>query len=70
MQLMLNYFIEVYITWAECELRIQMLFKTEIKDAALTSLCIYNANLLLNLSDEEFEALQNLPKNTNLVIQK
>ena len=47
-----------------------MLFKTEIKDAALTSLCIYNANLLLNLSDEEFEALQNLPKNTNLVIQK
>ena len=42
--------------------------KTKIKDAALTSFRIYNANLPCNLLDEGFEALQNLSKNTNLVI--
>ena len=44
--------------------------KTKIKDAALSSFRNYNANLPSNLSDEEFKALQNLSKNTNLVIQK
>ena len=44
--------------------------KTKIKDAALTSFRNYNANLPRNLSEEEFKALQNLSKNTNLVIQK
>ena len=44
--------------------------KTNVKDAAPTSFFNYNANLPRNLSDEEFEALQNLSKNTNLVIQK
>ena len=44
--------------------------KTEIKVAALTSFCNYSANLPNNLTDEEFEALQNLTKNTNLMMQK
>ena len=44
--------------------------KTKVKDAALTSFRNYNVNLPRNLSDEEFKALQNLSKNTNLVIQK
>ena len=44
--------------------------KTKVKDAALTSFRNYNVNLPVNLSDEEFKALQNLSKNTNLVIQK
>ena len=44
--------------------------KTKIKDAALTSFRTYSGNLPRNLSDEEFEALQVLSKNTNLVIQK
>ena len=44
--------------------------KTKIKDAVLTSFRNYNANLPRNLSEEEFKALQNLSKNTNLVIQK
>ena len=43
--------------------------KTKIKDA-LTSFRNYSANLPRNLWDEELEALQNLCKNTNLVIQK
>ena len=36
---------------------------------ALTTIRNYNTNLPHNLSDEEFKALQNLSKNTNLVIQ-
>ena len=44
--------------------------KTKIKVAALTSFNNYNVNLPHNWPDEEFEALQNLTKNTNLVIQK
>ena len=44
--------------------------KTKIKVAALTSSCNYSANLPHNLPDEEFEALQNLTKNTNLMMQK
>ena len=44
--------------------------KTKFKDAALTLFRNYNANLPRNLSDEKLEALQNLSKNTNLVIQK
>ena len=44
--------------------------KTKVKDAALTSFRNYNVNLPVNLSDEEFKTLQNLSKNTNLVIQK
>ena len=36
----------------------------------MTSFRNYIANLSRNLSDEEFKALQNLSKNTNLVIQK
>ena len=44
--------------------------KTKIKVAALTSFCNYSANLPNNLPDEEFEALQNLTKNTNLMMQK
>ena len=44
--------------------------KSKIKDAPLTSFLNYNANLTLNLLDEEFKALKNLSKNTNLVIQK
>ena len=44
--------------------------KTKIKHAVLTSFRYYNANIQRNLSDEEFEAFQNLDKNTNLVIQK
>ena len=43
--------------------------KTKIKDDALTTFRNYNTNLPHNLSDEEFKALQNLSKNTNLVIQ-
>ena len=41
-----------------------------IKDAALISFCNYNANLSRNVSDEKFEALQNLSKKNSLVIQK
>ena len=44
--------------------------KTKIKDAALTSFLNYNANVPRNLLDEEFEDLQNLSKNTNLMMQK
>ena len=44
--------------------------KTKIKDLALTSFRNYNANIPQNLSNEEFEALKNLPANCNLVIQK
>ena len=44
--------------------------KTKIKDAALTSFRNHNANVPCNLLDEEFKALQNLSKNSNLVIQK
>ena len=44
--------------------------KTKIKDAALNSVPNYNANLPRNLLGEKFEALQNLSKNTNLLIQK
>ena len=44
--------------------------KTKIKDVALTSFRNYNVNLPLNLLDEECKALQNLSKNTNLVMQK
>ena len=44
--------------------------KTKIKDTALTSFHNYKANLPRNLSGEDFKALQNLSKNTNLVIQK
>ena len=44
--------------------------KTKIKDTALTSFRNYKANLPRNLSGEDFKALQNLSKNTNLVIQK
>ena len=45
--------------------------KTKIKEAALTSFRSYNSNgFPRNLSDEEFDALQNLSKNTNLVVQK
>ena len=36
----------------------------------MTSFCNYNANLPCNLSNEEFKALQNLSKNTSLVIRK
>ena len=45
-------------------------FKTKIKDASLTSFRNYNSNLPHNLSDEEFETLQNLSKNISLVKQK
>ena len=44
--------------------------KTAIKDLALTSLRIYNANIPQRLSNEEFEPLKNLPSNCNLIIQK
>ena len=44
--------------------------KNIVKNAALTSFCNYNANLPRNLSNEEYEALQNLCKKTKLVIQK
>ena len=44
--------------------------KTKIKDAGQTSFRNYNVNLSRNLSDEGFEAFQNLSKNSNLVIQK
>ena len=44
--------------------------KTNIKDASLTSFRNYNVSLSRNLSDEEFDALKNLSKNTSLVIQK
>ena len=43
--------------------------KTKIKDATLTSFCNYKANPPRNLSDEEFEAFQNLSKSPNLGIQ-
>ena len=44
--------------------------KAMIKDAALISFCNYNANLSCNVSDEKFEAVQNLSKKNSLVIQK
>ena len=44
--------------------------KTKIEDAALISFRNHNANVPCNLLDEEFKALQNLSKNTNLLIQK
>ena len=44
--------------------------KIKIKDTALTSFRNYKANLPRNLSGEDFKPLQNLSKNTNLVIQK
>ena len=44
--------------------------KTKIKDAALTSFRNYNGNLPYNLSNDQFEALQNLFKNSNLMIKK
>ena len=40
-----------------------------MKDATLTSFCNYKAKPPRSLSDEEFEAFQNLSKNTNLGIQ-
>ena len=42
--------------------------KTKIRDVALTSFCNYNVNFPCNLLDEGFEDLQNLSKNTSLVI--
>ena len=44
--------------------------KTKIKDLALISLRNYNANIPQHLSNEESEALKNLPANCNLIIQK
>ena len=44
--------------------------QTKIKDAALTLFDNYNANLPHNLSDAEFDVLQNVSKNTSLVMQK
>ena len=43
--------------------------KAKIKDLALTFFCNNNANIS-HVSTEEFEALKNLSKNYNLVIQK
>ena len=40
-----------------------------MKDATLTSFCNYKAKPPRSLSDEKFEAFQNLSKNTNLGIQ-
>ena len=69
MQLLLNYFIEVYNLDSIRNKNLDFV-KTKIKDAALTSFHNYNANLPRNLSDEEFKALQNLFTNNNLVKQK
>ena len=44
--------------------------KTKIKYLALTSFRNYNVNIPQHLSNEEFEALKNLPANCNLIIQK
>ena len=44
--------------------------KTRTKEAALFSYRNYNYNVPQNLSKEKFLALQNLRKNTNIVIQK
>ena len=41
--------------------------KTKIRDVALTFFCNYNVNRPCNLLDEDFEDLQNLSRNTNLV---
>ena len=69
MQLLLNYFIEVYNLDSIRNKNLDFV-KTKIKDAALTSFRNYNANLPRNLSDKEFKALQNLFTNNNLVKQK
>lgn len=44
--------------------------KAMIKDAVLILFCNYNANHSRNVSDQKFEALQNLSKQNSLVIQK
>ena len=44
--------------------------KTRIKEASLTSCCNNNNIVLQHLSNEEFEALKNLSKNCNLVMQR
>ena len=44
--------------------------KTKIKDATLSSFRFYNANIPQNLSYEELEALEQLSKDNNLVVQK
>ena len=44
--------------------------KTKIKDAALTSFRNYNENVKQHLSNSEFDGLENLSSNCNLVIQK
>ena len=44
--------------------------KAKTKEAALSSYRSYNNNVPQNLSKEEFIALQNLPKNKDLIIQK
>ena len=44
--------------------------KTKIKDDALSSFCFYNVNLPKHVSDEELEALDSLPKNNNLIVEK
>ena len=44
--------------------------KTRTKDTALTSFCNFNANVPQHLYNEEFEALKNLSKNCDLLIQR
>ena len=44
--------------------------KTKIKDLALASFRNYTANIPQHLSNKEFEALNNLSANCNLIIQK
>ena len=53
-------------------MKIQKFIKTTTKEAALSSYRYrnYNDNVLQHHSKEEFFALQNLHKNTNIVIPK
>ena len=44
--------------------------RAKTKEAALSSYTSYNNNIPQNLFKEEFIALQNLPKNKYLIIQK
>ena len=44
--------------------------KSKIKDLALMSFLNYSANIPQHLPNEQFEMLENLPANFNLIIQK
>ena len=68
--LILNYFVEVYGSFGCFGYGDLDFVKTKVKDAAVSSDCFYNANFPYYLFNEKLNTLENVPKNTKLVVCK